>query len=66
MTIDQALDDLYVLYERMDTKDEFIEVSDISITALDIAIEALKAINEFNDWKQEVHGDDEHRSDQVD
>jgi hypothetical protein len=57
MTIDKALDDLYVLYERMDTKDEFIEVSDISIESVDIAIEALKAINEFNDWKKEVHGD---------
>ena len=50
----------------MDTKNEFIEVSDISITVLDIAIEALKAINEFNDWRIEVHGDDEQRSDQVD
>jgi len=57
---------IYILYKRMDTKNEFIEVSDISITVLDIAIEALKAINEFNDWRIEVHGDDEQRSDQVD
>ena len=47
--LDKAIDDLNLIYERIDSEGEWIDVSDISLDSVEFAIGALTALRQLCD-----------------
>jgi hypothetical protein len=45
--LDKAIDDLNLIYERIDSEGEWIDVSDISLDSVEFAIGALTALRQL-------------------